>query len=69
MDVPVKKEIARRDNPREQLWTVVSKLVLDGISSQHTRRSYSQALDEFLIWFEADPQQHFNKATVQIYRT
>jgi integrase/recombinase XerD len=43
--------------------------VLDGISSRHTRRAYSQALDEFLIWFRDEPGREFNKATVQKYRT
>jgi len=50
-------------------WTIITALVLDGISSRHTRRAYSQALDEFLIWFRDDPGRIFNKATVQKYRT
>jgi site-specific recombinase XerD len=49
-------------------WRVVCELVLDGISSIHTRRSYSQALDEFLIWYASEPGRQFNKATVQRYR-
>jgi site-specific recombinase XerD len=47
---------------------MITSLVLDGISSQHTRRAYSQALDEFLIWFCDDRRREFNKATVQRYR-
>jgi integrase len=47
---------------------MVTSLVLDGISSRHTRRAYSQALDEFLIWFQAELGRGFNKATVQKYR-
>lgn len=50
-------------------WNIITALVLDGISSRHTRRAYSQALDEFLIWFRDDPGRVFNKATVQKYRT
>jgi len=50
-------------------WTLITSLVLDGISSPHTRRAYSQALDEFLIWFRDVPGRPFNKATVQKYRT
>jgi hypothetical protein len=50
-------------------WRIITSLVLDGISSRHTRRAYSQALDEFLIWFRDDPGRQFNKATVQKYRT
>jgi len=54
---------------REDEWKIVTELVLDGISSSHTRRAYSQALDEFLIWFRDEPGRQFNKATVQKYRT
>ena len=49
-------------------WRIITALVLDGISSQHTRRAYSQALEEFLIWFNDEPGREFNKATVQRYR-
>src|ERR1022692_1679666 len=54
---------------REDEWKIVTNLVLDGISSCHTRRAYSQALEEFLIWFHDEPNRQFNKATVQKYRT
>jgi site-specific recombinase XerD len=54
---------------REDEWKIVTELILDGISSSHTRRAYSQALDEFLIWFRDEPGRQFNKATVQKYRT
>jgi site-specific recombinase XerD len=49
-------------------WKIITSLVLDGISSPHTRRAYSQALDEFLIWFHDEPGREFNKAAVQKYR-
>jgi hypothetical protein len=49
-------------------WKIITSLVLDGISSRHTRRAYSQALEEFLIWFRDDPEREFNKAAVQKYR-
>ena len=49
-------------------WGIITALVLDGLSSRHTRRAYSQALDEFLIWFHDDPGREFNKAAVQKYR-
>ena len=49
-------------------WRIITSLVLDGISSRHTRRAYSQALDEFLIWFRDEPGREFNKAAVQKYR-
>ena len=50
-------------------WKIITALVLNGISSRHTRRSYSQALEEFLIWFLDVPGREFNKATVQTYRS
>jgi len=55
--------------PSQEDWSIITALVQDGISSRHTRRAYSQALEEFLIWFRDDPGRQFNKATVQRYRT
>jgi len=49
-------------------WEIIQSLVLDGIPSPHTRRAYSQALEEFLIWFQDEPGRTFHKATVQKYR-
>ena len=54
---------------RKDEWESVTELVLAGISSCHTRRAYSQALEEFLIWFRDEPNRQFNKATVQKYRS
>jgi site-specific recombinase XerD len=54
---------------RVEDWGLITSLVTNGISSRHTRRAYSQALDEFLIWFHDAPEHEFNKATVQQYRT
>src|SRR5947209_7791599 len=52
----------------DQRWGVIVALVLDGIASVHTRRSYEQALAEFLIWFESQSAP-FTKATLQKYRS
>src|SRR5579871_2680304 len=57
------------DRQNSDVWSVITALVLDGIASVHTRRAYSQALEEFLIWFRSEPAREFNKATVQKYRT
>lgn len=43
-----------------QGWNAVAALVLDGISSKHTRRAYEQALEEFFIWFQNEPGRQFN---------
>src|SRR4051812_27574606 len=53
---------------RDDTWRIITGLVLDGLSSRHTRRAYSQALEEFLIWFYDEPAREFNKAAVQKYR-
>ena len=53
---------------RPNIWAIITSLVLDAVSSRHTRRAYAQALDEFLIWFQDEPGRTFNKATVQRYR-
>jgi site-specific recombinase XerD len=54
---------------RNTLQNAVQSLVLDGLSSPHTRRAYEQALEEFLIWLCADTARPFTKAAVQRYRT
>jgi len=49
-------------------WETVERLVLDGLSSPHTRRAYEQALEEFLLWLAADPTLSLNRATVLKHR-
>lgn len=46
----------------------IKRLVLDAVSSAHTRRSYDLALSRFLVWFQAAGLPSFNKAAVQRYR-
>src|SRR5579862_9141513 len=58
----------RQGHPDKDDWEIITALVLDGLSSRHTRRAYSQALDEFLIWFRDEPGRRFNKSTVQKYK-
>ena len=53
---------------RQNIWPIITSLVLDAVSSRHTRRAYAQALEEFLIWFQDEPARTFTKATVQNYR-
>lgn len=48
-------------------WTAIERLVLDGLSSRHSKRAYANALREFGLWFRAQ-EEPFNKATVQRYR-
>src|SRR5690349_7257762 len=51
------------------IWTAMKSLVLEGLGSAHTRRSYEQALEEFLIWLSSQSVRALTKATVQKYRT
>jgi site-specific recombinase XerD len=58
----------RSNETHQDAWQIVTSLVLNGLTSIHTRRAYSQALEEFLIWFQDVSGRPFNKATVQTYR-
>ena len=53
---------------KEQVWNAMQRLVLNGLSSPHTRRAYSQALEEFVIWLCSEPPRPLTKASVQEYR-
>jgi integrase len=47
----------------------IKSLVLDAVSSPHTRRSYDLALSRFLAWYQAAGAPGLTKATVQRYRS
>jgi site-specific recombinase XerD len=47
----------------------VINLVTDSVTSDHTKRAYSRALTDFVIWHSGTGQQGFNKATVQAHVT
>ncbi len=49
-------------------WVRVRGLVLDSVSSLHSRRAYGRALDEFRYWCEASFADGFTRETVQRYR-
>lgn len=44
-------------------------LVVDSVTSQHSRRAYARALDCFLAWYAAGARGPFSKALVQAYRS
>lgn len=46
----------------------IKSLVLDVVSSPHTRRSYNLVLSRFLGWYRAAGAPGFHRATVQRYR-
>jgi site-specific recombinase XerD len=56
-------------SPVQDEWRRLKGLVLDSVSSPHTRRVYNLALDEFIQWYRMESQSGFNKATVAAWRT
>ena len=49
-------------------WTRIKRLVLDSVTSPHSKRAYEQALDAFQRWCAETGAAGFTKATVQAYR-
>ena len=47
----------------------LERLVLNTLSSKHSRRVYGRALHEFLAWYRAAPRGPLGKALVDEYRT
>lgn len=58
------RELSTRDQ-----WATLKALVLDGVTSAHSRRSYELALDGFITWWDSQGRPAFTKATVQAFRT
>jgi integrase len=54
---------------KEEAWTRIKKLALDGVASPHSKRAYEQALDGFARWRAETGAAGFTKATVQAYRS
>lgn len=50
-------------------WARLKAMLLDGLTSQHSRRAYSLALDGFISWWEGEGRPPFSKATVQAFRS
>jgi site-specific recombinase XerD len=55
---------------KDEAWTRLKSVVLDSVTSGHTKRAYEHALDAFERWCAetGGPRGHFTKATVQAYR-
>ncbi len=49
-------------------WHKLKALVLDSVSSPHTRRVYNLALDDFIEWYRHELRHGFSKATVSAWR-
>lgn len=54
--------------PKEDPWARLQAMVLDSVTSPHSRRAYANALEAFRQWSEASTPAAFTKATVQRYR-
>lgn len=50
-------------------WEALRKLVVDSVSSVHSRRAYGFALNESFGWYRASVRPPFSKAVVQEYRS
>jgi site-specific recombinase XerD len=53
---------------KDEVWIRIKSLVLDSVTSQHSKRAYEQALDGFERWCAESNTPGFTKATVQAYR-
>jgi site-specific recombinase XerD len=47
----------------------IINLVLDGLTSENSKRAYGKALGDFMTWYQREPTTGLTKATVQQYRT
>jgi len=47
----------------------IINLVLDGLTSENSKRAYGKALNDFITWYQREPTTGLTKATVQQYRT
>jgi site-specific recombinase XerD len=47
----------------------IVKLVIDGLTSEHSKRAYKVALNDFIVWYVEAGKPGLNKAIVQEYRT
>jgi site-specific recombinase XerD len=54
--------------PAGEEWTRLQRLVLDSVTSPHSRRAYAKALDDFFAWYASAAPGAFSKAVVQQYR-
>ncbi len=48
--------------------SAIIALVTDGLTSEHSRRAYGKALDDFLAWYTAEGKPGLSKAAVQRYK-
>ncbi len=47
--------------------STIVNMVIDGLTSAHSKRAYARALTDFMAWYRATGQTTLSKATVQRY--
>jgi site-specific recombinase XerD len=52
----------------DERWAAITELVTDGLTSDHSRRAYERAINDFLAWIDAAGRPGLTKATVNKYR-
>ena len=60
-------DIALLAPPASEAWAAMTRLVLDGVFSPHTKRAYSKALHDFFRWYQRSGQMGFRRSTVQAF--
>lgn len=50
-------------------YSAIISLVLDGLTSEHSKRAYEKALLDFMAWYAQAGKPGLNKAAVQRYKT
>jgi len=55
--------------PSDKRTEAIIDLVVDGMTSIHSKRAYSQALVAFMRWYEESGYKELTKAVVQKYKT
>ena len=46
----------------------IIQMVLDGLTSEHSKRAYGKALQDFMTWYQQQGKPGLSKATVQAYK-
>jgi site-specific recombinase XerD len=49
-------------------WDKLKALVLDSVTSRHSKRTYESALDDFLAWYRSANRTSISKAVVNAYK-
>jgi integrase/recombinase XerD len=64
----MKNQNAIIESQKDEYQAIIS-LVLDGLTSEHSKRAYGKALDDFMTWYVEVGKPRLSKATVQRYKT